>query len=399
MFRFVPPAGSPVKVGQVLGALRVSLQPGKGEEKALSEVRDRLRVRFAFGISSGRAALCLVLKALASLRPGRRVVAVPAYTCFTVAAAIVRAGHTIHPVDIDPATLDYDFDRLESVPEDGLLCILTSNLFGFVNDLARTRGIARKKRAFVVDDAAQAFGAIRNGHMSGTGGDVGIFSLGRGKALPAIEGGLIVTDSVEIAEAIQAGLAQVSGASKTHLAWVFLQMVVYSIFLRPRLYWIPNAMPFLKLGSTEFSPDFRITGLPALSSGLLTQLIESPVDASAIRRANAARISKVLSTKSAFSSPKPATDCLPTYVRFPVLARNRTMRDQVVAKLRAVGIGAGPFYPTALCDIPGIDQYMAPRDYHRPNAEQVSQSLFTLPTHHYLGKADLDRVVEVLSSF
>ena len=51
-------------------------------------------------------------------------------------------------------------------------------------------------------------------------------------------------------------------------------MLAYSVFLNPRLYWIPNSLPFLKLGVTEFAPDFRISTLPGISLCLLGPLMK-----------------------------------------------------------------------------------------------------------------------------
>src|SRR5262249_8637740 len=151
---------------------------------------------------------------------------------------------------------------LDSLPHKELLCILTSNLFGLVNDLPRIRQIARTKGAFLVDDAAQSLGASRNQNCSGTLADVGFYSLGRGKSLAAVQGGLIVTNSQEIASAIRAEAGNLTASSSAHATWLLLQLVAYATFLRPPLYWIPNSLPFLKLGITEFAPGFSTAALP-----------------------------------------------------------------------------------------------------------------------------------------
>lgn len=396
MLRFIPPAGSPLKIRQILRAVQTSLAAANGMGKGLDQIRDRLQVQSVFGVSSGRAALWLVLKALENLRPGRCVVATPAYTCFTVAASIVRAGHRIYPVEIDPQTLDFDFAELEAVPHDNLLCILTSNLFGLVNDLARTREIARSKGAFVVDDAAQALGATRNGSMAGTSGDVGIYSVGRGKALAALEGGLIVTNSPEIGSAVQAEAQQLPVTSSAHAVSLFVQMLGYSTLLNPRLYWIPNSIPFLKLGVTEFEPAFRATQLPSLSEALLLQVIEGLAEVNRIRRENAAVLAEAFSSGPNFSTPRPAPNSRPSYIRFPLIAREESLRDRAVSRLREAGIGATAFYPSAICEIPAIHKYMATPDFHRRRAEDLSRRLLTLPTHPFVRPQDLTRMVEVL---
>src|ERR1700730_7688526 len=222
MLRFVPPAGVPLKMTQVLRALRTALSlNGNDAAECLTSVAALLRVRYVLGVSSGRAALWVVLRSLQRLRPERDVVALPAYTCFSVPASVVRAGLKVYPVDIDPHTLDFDLSQLELLPEKKLLCVVTSNLFGFVNDLPRIRQAAEARGAFVLDDAAQALGAVRNGQFAGTLGDVGVFSLDRGKALATMEGGLIVTNSEEIAAIVQEETKHLSAPSSAHGAWLF----------------------------------------------------------------------------------------------------------------------------------------------------------------------------------
>jgi len=91
-------------------------------------------------VSSGRAALAIILMALREGHdPGRDEVVIPAYTCFSVPSAIVRAGLKVMPCDIDPQHLDYDQSMLPKVVSSRTLCIVPTHLFGFPArmDLAR----------------------------------------------------------------------------------------------------------------------------------------------------------------------------------------------------------------------------------------------------------------------
>jgi perosamine synthetase len=396
MPRFIPPAGAPIRFSQILRALRISIGAQSGKGNGLAQMKNWLGVRYIFGISSGRAGLWLVLKALHKLRPERSVVVLPAYTCFTVAAAIVRAGLKLYPIDINPETLDFEFAELSKVPREELLCILTSNLFGLVNDLSRTCEVARSIGVFVVDDAAQALGATRNGYSAGTSADVGFYSLGRGKAITTIEGGVIVTNCLEIASAIQAEVVGLSATSSVHTVSLFIQMLGFSALLDPRLYWIPNSLPYLKLGMTEFDPNFRAARASFLLDALLWQVFEGIGDVGQVRRENAAVLAEAFATDQNFSTPRPAPNSRPSYIRFPLVARDESLRDRALARLREAGIGASAFYPSAICDIPAISKHMALNDFHRPKAEDLSRKILTLPTHHFVRPKDLKRMIEIL---
>jgi perosamine synthetase len=398
MLRFVPPAGAPLKITQILGALKTVFSSNGRVQECLPLCATRLHVQYVFGVSSGRAALWLILKCLQRLRPERDVVALPAYTCFSVGASVVRAGLKIHPVEVDPKTLDFDLSQLDALPDKKLLCIITSNLFGFVNDLPRIRQAAQAKGAFVLDDAAQALGAMRSGQFAGTLGDVGLYSLGRGKAVAAMEGGLIVTNSEEIARIMQEEAKNLHAPSLIHGAWLLLEMLVYSLLLRPRLYWIPNSLPFLRLGVTEFNPEFPTAELHSLCKALLPRLLDGLQEINEIRRANARTIAEALAGNPDFDFPRPAPNSHPTYVRLPVVARDNVTRERAVSHLRTAGIGGSSFYPSAICDIAGIEPHMSTRDFHRKHAELLSQRLFTLPINPLVSPEDLRRMVGVLTA-
>jgi perosamine synthetase len=397
MLRFVPPAGAPVPITDIFRAGIEALSRNGKLDESLASFGTCVRSRYVIGASSGRAALWLILKGLHRLRPERFVVAVPAYTCFSVAASVVRAGLKLYPVDMDPETLDFDFSELENLPEGKLLCVLSANLFGLMSDVPRIQQIARAKGALVIDDAAQALGATRNGDFSGTLGDVGFYSLARGKALGAGEGGIIVTDSPEIAAAIQAELGALSAPSSGHVSWLFLQLLATSVFINPRLYWVPNSLPFLKLGTTEFDPCFGTKHLSKIACALLPLLMERLEEMNRVRRGNAAILALALEGNRHFNQPKPAEACEATYTRFPLVAKNETVKSQALRRLQEAGIGASPFYPSAICDIPGIGSHMAANDFHRPKAESLSRRLFTLPTHPLLTRQDLNRVSQILN--
>jgi perosamine synthetase len=397
MLRFVAPAGAPLKISQILRSLDGVLSRDGSAGEGLQTFADRVQARYVFGTSSGRAALSLILKSLHRLRPDRCVVALPAYTCFTVAASIVHSGLKLYPVDIDPETLDFDFSQLEALCPEKLLCIVTSNLFGLVNDVRRIREIAQAKGAFVVDDAAQALGASLDGQLAGMLGDVGFYSLGRGKAVSAVEGGIIVTNVDAIASALEAEAKDLAPAHALHNAWLVFQMFVYTIFIHPRLYWIPNSLAFLKLGVTEFDSGFGISHMAGFSQGLLFGLVETLESITRVRRENARAIAQALAGNPSFAMLRITEGCEPTYLRFPLIATNRDTRDQAVSNLTAVGIGASAFYPASICDIAGIESHTAVEDFHRPKAEWVAERLLTLPTHHFVTQRDIRLIAEVLS--
>jgi len=398
MLRFIPPAGAPLGLSQIVGALVRAVRKRRNSDEIVGQFANQLGVPFAYGTSSGRAGLYTILRALHRLRPDRKVVAVPAYVCFSVPAAVARAGLQLLPIEIDPGRLDFDFAHLESVVSERLLCILSANLFGLVNDLARTERIARETGAFVIDDAAQACGATRDGRLAGTGGDVGLFSFGRGKVLGSLRGGLIVTRSAEIAAAVKSENDTLPAAGFVSDGRLLLEMIAYSVFFDPSWYWVPNSLPFLKLGVTEFNQAFVVAKPSTLAMAVVQQLLPGMGNHRAIRRSYASRFTRDLQGHPKFVILEPPPGCMPTYIRFPVIARDEETRARAIAKLRSKGIGASPFYPSAICDIGGIDRYTGPGNPHRPQAESLARTLLTLPTGPHVTERDLEQIRGILWS-
>jgi perosamine synthetase len=398
MLRFIPPAGVPLTTSAIFRAVLTAAGNGAGSSDAvLTSIAKNLRVKHAFVASSGRAALSIVLRSLAHLKPGRDIIAIPAYTCFSVAAPVVRAGLKIYPVEMDPSTLDLHFDTFEQWQDERALCVLSSNLFGMPSDLRRARQVAQANDAFVIDDAAQALGARQNGYLAGTAGDVGIYSLGRGKAATTMGGGIIVTNCDPIAQLVREEMRSLPRPHGGATVRLLAEMLFYSAFLRPELYWIPNSMPFLELGKTEFDPAFASEGLHPISQALLPRVFAELPELNRIRQANAQQLIEALDD-ARFLIPAPALDSSSTWVRFPLIARDEKLRDRALEKLREAGIGATASYPSAICDIPGIEAHMACADFHRPVAEKIARTLLTLPVNPYVSAKDIRRMVETLKA-
>jgi perosamine synthetase len=399
MLRRLPPAGVPLEGRALFTALCRTLVANGTHERVLRTLESWLAVPYVYTVNSGRTALWVALRALHRLQPERNVVAIPAYTCFSVPAAVARAGLRILPVEIQPETLDFDYAHLESLPGKHLLCVVAGHLLGLVNDVPRIRRIATAKGAYVVDDAAQAMGATLQGQPAGTMGDVGIYSLGRGKALPAVEGGILVTRDAAIAKAIHAELVQLPPASWPHTVAVAAKMLTGALLLHPGLYWLPHSLPFLKLGVTEYDPDFPLARLCRVSAALLAEMQQKLERVNQIRRTNARALRAALHGSSSFQLPQPLPDSEPVYIRLPVLAAHQELRQAVLARLQAAGLGASGYYPSAVCDIAAARSHWSAPQGHCPVAESVARRVITLPTHPLVTVRDREAMIQILREF
>jgi dTDP-4-amino-4,6-dideoxygalactose transaminase len=385
--RTIPPAAAPVLVRDLRHAFGGAVAGARTIRARAEEIRRVFGLDHVFLVSSGSAALTLSLLALKSLA-SRTDVVIPAYTCFSVPAAVLKAG--LRPVlcDIDPVTFDFNPALLEAALTGNTLCVISHHLFGVPSDVDRTRALCRAHQILVVEDAAQAMGGESRGRKLGTIGDVGIFSFGRGKNITCGSGGAVVTRSGEIAAALAEQYRRIPAPTAAELARDLIQLAVMAVFIRPRLYWIPAALPFLRLGETVFPADVPVRRLAPLKAGLLQGWEARLVRSNRVRSQRASYFRRRLSL--------PANGPLP-YLRLPILARSVEAKQRLysIAKARGLGLSAG--YPTPISDIPQVRRLFGGQKF--PAARRVAESLLTIPTHHWVSAKDQRAIADLCSSF
>ncbi len=358
-------------------------------------LRKYLGVKHVFFASSGRAALTILLKALGQ-GSRRREAIIPAYTCFSVPSAVVRAGLVIRLCDVDPKTLDLDQNALSRLDLSKALCIIPSGLYGMPADLESLRKIAQTCSAFLIDDAAQCLGATIGGKPCGTFGDAGFYSLGRGKNITTMGGGMIVTGRGDLAQLLHREVNKLPRASSLDVLSLILNSLLYAIMLPPSRYWILERLPFLGLGASRFDPSFALSQLSVYQARLAGQVFPLLEKYNRIRRDNAHRLQSGIDGVEGIEAPRSAAGASPVYLRLPILVRDRAHRSRLLKQLRRVGIGASPSYPTAIADIPGIGRYLAENQQPCPGARSIAERIITLPTHPYVTASDTDRMIEII---
>ncbi len=348
-----------------------------------NEILDYLGVRYAFFCSSGRSSLWLALKALSSLRQEKNEVIIPAYTCPALASAILKCG--LKPVLCDVSMDDFGLDigSLRSKVTGKTLAVVAVHLLGRPSDMAPIKEIADKECAFVIEDAAQGFGNVfpKSSQKLGTVGHVGFFSFGRGKPLGLMHGGLLVTNSKSISEAISAFYCELPDSDRIdRLSHVF-NLAAFKLFSSPYLYWIPKGMPFLHLGQTRFEPEVRpqkaIYGVTGIIGDLLKYLDEEKI----IRQRQSQWYSSNINGGHAVV--KPECPSFP-FLRYPLLMEPGSNRDKLLQALSTRGLGAARMYPCALNKLPGLKEILDD-DADYPNADKLGACLLTLPLHRNVG--------------
>lgn len=157
---------------------------------------------YAVGVNSGTDAIFLALKAL-DIGSGDEVLTV-ANTATPTVSAIRMTGAIPVFVDIDEKNFNINPDLIEKKITPKTKSILPVHLYGYPVEMSKVMKIARKHKLKVVEDAAQAHGALFRNKAVGTIGDIGCFSFYPTKNLGAFgDAGAIVTNSKRVAEKVR----------------------------------------------------------------------------------------------------------------------------------------------------------------------------------------------------
>lgn len=383
--RTLPPAAAPLDGRDIAAALAGFSR----EEKAVIRLMSQLKVYFGtehvFPVSSGKAALTLGLRALARLAPAKNEVIVPAYTCYSVPSAVVKAGLKIVPCDLDPRTFDFNHEHLVRLINPATLCVMPTHLFGIPADVDAVVRLRSREHFYIIEDAAQGMGVEHEQKFLGTRGDIGVFSLGRGKNITSGSGGLIITGSDEIAGCIKEQYSELSAATHFENMNDIVMAVLLVLFLHPLRYWIPANLPFLGLGKTVFYDDFPLKKLSYAKAGLLQRWRETLENQNRVRAARSAfYIRKGLGSNQSEGVP---------YLRFPVIVENPIKRNALVRASAERGLGISLMYPAPVHRIDAI-RHLFPEEY--PAASMIAECLVTLPTHSFVTEDDQQAICELM---
>ena len=148
--------------------------------------------------TSGTTALHLALASL-GIKHGDEVI-VPDFTNIASANAVVYTGARPVFVDVDPDTWCMDPGKLRESITSKTVAIMPVHMFGHPCDMDAITAVAAENDLYVVEDAAEAHGAEYKGKRAGSLGDVACFSFYANKIITTGEGGMVLTNSSEIAE-------------------------------------------------------------------------------------------------------------------------------------------------------------------------------------------------------
>jgi dTDP-4-amino-4,6-dideoxygalactose transaminase len=343
-------------VAEVLDGGRVADGPVVREFE--SEFADFCGADHGVATTNGTTALHTAFEAL-DIGEGDVVVTSP-FSFVASANSIRFAGATPVFADIDLATYNLDPASTEKlVREHDADAILAVHLFGLPADMARLRGIADEHDCALIEDAAQAHGAIHNGVRAGSLGDIACFSFYPTKNMTTGEGGMITTDNEAVAERAASFVNHGRAAD------------------RP-------AYEHVRVGH-----NFRMTSvLAAIGRVQFDRLPEYNES----RRANAARLTEALADAPGIHAPVEPPGTRHVYHQYTVRTADRGV---LADHLEAEGVSSAVYYPKPIHFQPPYED----SDVTAPAAEYAAESVLSVPVHPSLSNEDVASVADALRSY
>lgn len=318
--------------------------------------------KHAIGVSSGTDALLAALMAI-DLAPGDEVIC-PSFTFFATAGCVHRVGARPVFVDIDPQTFNLDPRQVADAVTPRTRAIVPVHLFGQCADMEAINQIAcdpkRDQPITVIEDAAQAIGATRNGKPAGSMGYCGALSFYPTKNLGAFgDAGAVCCDDDALYEKLR--LLRVHGSAHTY----YHELV---------------------------GGNFRMAAIQAAVLNVKLDHLDAWHEA---RRRNASIYDEVLADSPVVTPYiEPAnTSIYNQYVaRIPAAVGSR---DEVKQRLAAAGVGSAVYYPMGLHQQKCFE-YLGYQAGDLPETESACREVLALPIFPELEEAQVRYAAEAL---
>jgi dTDP-4-amino-4,6-dideoxygalactose transaminase len=312
--------------------------------------------RGAFGFASGRESLSAILDAL-QIGAGDEVI-LPGYTCVVVPNALAFAG--VKPVyaDIELETYGLDATQLGRYVTSRTRAVLIHHLYGLVcRDYAAVLEYARSRGLVVIEDCAQATGAVLDGVRVGNRADAAFYSLEQSKVLTTFQGGLAVARDQAVAARLARyrDRAPLPDSVRTDRALHNL-IINYQSFKDPQRWWraewaelrhgrerVDTTTPDEVRGGKPAGYGARMA--PAIAAIGLNQLRKIDFY-NARRRAHAARWDHWCD-EHGFARARVVRGSTPVFLRYPVLATAELKRERSWAR-RELGVELGVWFVSNL---------------------------------------------------
>lgn len=331
-------------------------------------------VRHAFAVSNATAGLEMAAQ-LCQFKEGDEII-IPSHTFTSSAYPFLKKGAKIVWADIDPATRVVTPETIAARITPRTRAIVVVHLYGYAADMPGIMAAAKKRDILVIEDAAQSLGSSVQGRISGTFGDIGIFSFHSHKNITTLgEGGMIVVQDQEMASILP--MLRHNG----HCAFPYDR----------KDYWIPamGNVDFPMLNGEKLWPNNYCIGEVECAVGI--KLLDRIGSINQAKRARALRFIDALKQYPELEFHRVDSD-RHNYHLLVARVTNGKRNDLIRSLANEKGIKCVvQYYPLNRYDLYKKAGF---GDADCPNADQFFDTMISFPFHHWMSDGDFDYMLE-----
>ena len=342
--------------------------------------------KHGIGVSSGSDALLVALMA-ENIGHGDEVITTP-FTFFATVGAIARVGATPVFVDIDPTTYNMDATRLASAITDKTRAIIPVHLYGQMADMDAVMRAAGERGIVVIEDAAQAIGAMDQGKRAGSIGQYGCLSFFPSKNLGAAgDAGMVVTNDDDRARTLQCLRAHGAKPKYYHkmIGGNFRLDAIQAAVVSAKLPYLDNWTSARRRNAARYDSLFRESGLRVADSSFYAS------NRFADKGGGATQIDIA---KYDIFLPKTCTD-LHIFNQYVIRV---AARDRLRSHLEKEGVSTEIYYPVPM-HLQECFAYLGIRPGSYPESETAAAETLALPIYPELTDDQARYVVKCVSDF
>ncbi len=343
-----------------------------------------------FLLGSGKSALLLILLAMRECCMSKSEVIIPAYTCYSVAAAVKAAGLEIRLVDIDIFDLNYLPEKLEQALGIKTLAVVFPSFFSLPIQKHLLSQVSNEKkiRPYIIVDSAQSYFCDEKKYKA----DAYIFSFGRGKPLNAEGGGLLGVLDSKLKTVVREKYRALPDEGVLPSIKLFIKSVLNDLFLHPHLYWIPSQIKSLKLGVTEFPQEILMKKMSPYQKNLWLQMDNRIPEIQKIRQDHASVYRSHCMGERQLNIPEEFSPA-----RYPVYLDRKRIDEEKDQNLKRYGVTR--MYPNAISKLYEIRNCCVNLYQDFANSEWVAGHLYTLPVHEFMSAHARDDVIRLVKPY
>jgi len=352
-------------------------------------------------VNSGTAALTLALM-VAKRQAGeqRAEVIIPAYACPDLVTGCIGAKVTPVLCDIGADDPGYDLEQLKSLLSERTLAVIAVNFLGIRDRLDEIDALAKQCGALLIEDDAQWYPEDE----SMLRGAMVITSFGRGKPASILGGGALLVCE-ELAQAHQDIFTAYrdSPVQSLRQRWQYMARVfAYNVCLNPSVYGLVTRLPGLDIGATVYKPPQPVTTMPASMRALLAGNIQKYVKTG--REVEYAYREQLEDwSDERVNLPVRLSARAARLLRYPLLLKDKTVRDEMLEALDRRGLGASAMYRCHLTETRGVPlEFIGTGSGEvsadNRNAAMFADRLLTLPVHEFVRRIEVMKICTVLGN-